>query len=408
MDNLPKGWKKCSIVDTCQIRPQKSETKGFGNIDVSFIPMATVKEHQMFFNSNESKKIDEVYSGYTYFKDNDVLLAKVTPCFENGKSAIARNLINGIGFGSSEFYILRPKEEIIPEWIYYVISSNEFLEQGKNNMSGAVGLKRVTQDFVNSYQISLPPLPEQIRIVNKLDELFERIDKSIVLLKENIKHTEALMASVLEDAFKKLVSISKVYKIKEFADIKGGKRLPKGKSLLDTKTEYPYIRVTDFNDNGSVDLESIKYMEKNVQEQIKRYIITSKDIYISIAGTIGKTGIIPDELNNANLTENAARLVFRTNFQINNRFIYYFTLSDNFKDQIGLATKTVAQPKLALTRLAEVELPIPTVEIQNKEVLIFDELSKKFQEIKIQQQSKLSYLKALKASLLDKAFKGEL
>jgi len=83
-------------------------------------------------------------------------------------------------------------------------------------------------------------------------------------------------------------------------------------------------------------------------------------------------------------------------------------LSDNFKDQVGLATKIVAQPKLALTRLAEVELPIPSIEIQNKEVKIFDELSRKFQEINTEQLSKLAYLKALKSSILDRAFKGEL
>ena len=113
-------------------------------------------------------------------------------------------------------------------------------------------------------------------------------------------------------------------------------------------------------------------------------------------------------LENANLTENAARLVFKSNLKINNRFVYYFTLSDNFKDQVGLATKIVAQPKLALTRLAEVELPIPSIEIQNKEVKIFDELSRKFQEINTEQLSKLAYLKALKSSILDRAFKGEL
>jgi len=216
------------------------------------------------------------------------------------------------------------------------------------------------------------------------------------------------MASVLEELFEKLNAESTIYKIKDIAEIKGGKRLPKGESIQDEKTDYPYIRVTDFTDDGTIDVNSVKYMNKSVQEQIKRYIITSKDLYISIAGTIGKTGIIPKELENANLTENAARLVFKPNIKINNRFVYYFTLSDNFKDQVGLATKTVAQPKLALQRLAEVELPIPSIEVQNKEVQIFNELSQKFQEINKQQQSKLTSLKALKSSLLDRAFKGEL
>jgi type I restriction enzyme S subunit len=381
MDKLPKGWKIEKWDNVLTIKNGKNQTKV---IDVN-------------------GKFPIYGSGGIMAYANDYL------CDEFSTVIGRKGSINNPIFVETKFWNVDTAfgicagDNLDNKYLHYFCLGYDFTRHNKSTT-----LPSLTKTDLLQIDIPLPPLSEQIRIVNKLDSEFERIDKSIALLVENIKHTEALMASVLEDAFKKLVSISKVYKIKEFADIKGGKRLPKGKSLLDTKTEYPYIRVTDFNDNGSVDIESIKYLDKDVQEQIKRYIITTKDVYISIAGTIGKTGIISEKLNNANLTENAARLVFKPNFQINNRFIYYFTLSDNFKDQIGLATKTVAQPKLALTRLAEVELPIPTLDIQNREVLIFDELSKKFQEIKIQQQSKLSYLKALKASLLDKAFKGEL
>jgi type I restriction enzyme, S subunit len=216
------------------------------------------------------------------------------------------------------------------------------------------------------------------------------------------------MASALDEIFKKLESKSKVYKISDFADIKGGKRLPKGLKVQEEKTDYPYIRVADFQDNGTVDLSSLQYITKKAHEQIKRYIINPEDLYISIAGTIGKTGIIPEELKGANLTENAARFVFKSDFEINNKFIYYFTLSDNFKTQITDATKTVAQPKLALTRLKAVELPIPDIVLQNKAVKSFDSLYTNTYEIIQEQQDKLNNLKALKESILDKAFKGEI
>ena len=91
-------------------------------------------------------------------------------------------------------------------------------------------------------------------------------------------------------------------KLDDFVTIKGGKRIPKGKKLSEIKTPYPYIRVTDFNDFGSVDLDSIQYVTEDIFKEIKNYIISDKDLYISIAGTIGKTGIIPKELNGANLT----------------------------------------------------------------------------------------------------------
>jgi len=164
--------------------------------------------------------------------------------------------------------------------------------------------------------------------------------------------------------------------LKEFVTIKGGKRLPKGEKLLEKPTPYPYIRVTDFNDFGSIDLGSIKYITENIHNQIKNYIISKEDIYISIAGTIGKTGIVPNELDGANLTENAAKLVF-DNSDHNKNYLLYFTNSVPFLDQIGLATKVVAMPKLALTRLKEVYIPLSPLSEQQRIVSKLDKLFEK-------------------------------
>ena len=97
-------WEKVEIGSVCEFNPKKSEVRNCGkDLEVSFVPMADLNVHKMLFKIKQIKKKDEVYKGYTYFKENDVLLAKVTPCFENGKSGIARNLKNNIGFGSSEY-----------------------------------------------------------------------------------------------------------------------------------------------------------------------------------------------------------------------------------------------------------------------------------------------------------------
>ena len=99
--------------------------------------------------------------------------------------------------------------------------------------------------------------------------------------------------------------------LREFAYIKGGKRLPKGEQLLDIKTAYPYVRVSDFNEKGSIDIDNLKYLSPSAYQQIKNYTISSEDLYISIAGTIGKTGFLPYCLKQANLTENAAKIVLK-------------------------------------------------------------------------------------------------
>ena len=157
----------------------------------------------------------------------------------------------------------------------------------------------------------------------------------------------------------------------KISQIKGGKRVPKGYTLSATPTEFPYIRVTDFNDYGTIDLNDLRYVDADVHSQIRNYIINSKDLYISIAGTIGKTGIIPDDLSGSNLTENACRLVF--NSDINNRFIYYFTKTADFIEQAGVQTRTAAQPKLALSRLSNIQLAVPPLSEQHRIVTILDE-----------------------------------
>ncbi len=192
-------------------------------------------------------------------------------------------------------------------------------------------------------------------------------------------------------------------KLDDFVSIKGGKRIPKGKKLLETKTNYPYIRVTDFNDFESIDLNNIQYITEDIYNEIKNYIISKDDIYISIAGTIGKTGIIPNELDGANLTENAAKFVF-DNSKYDKFFLLYFTNSIPFLEQIGLATKTVAMPKLALTRLKEVEIPLPPFEEQKRIVAKLDILFEKIDKAIALHQKNIDEADIFMASVLNDVF----
>lgn len=196
----------------------------------------------------------------------------------------------------------------------------------------------------------------------------------------------------------------KIKSLKEIAFIKGGKRLPKGSKLLDEPTAYPYIRVADFSNSGTVSTEDIKFLAKADQEQIKNYIITVDDLYISIAGTIGKTGIIPQELNGANLTENAARLVFKDKGEVLNKYVYYYTLSAAFLDQAGIATKIVAQPKLALTRLSEILIPLPPIPEQRRIVDTLDNLFERIDKTIALVEQNITNARHLMASMLNEVF----
>lgn len=194
-----------------------------------------------------------------------------------------------------------------------------------------------------------------------------------------------------------------VKKLEEIANIKGGKRLPKGENLLDNNTKFAYIRVADFQDNGTINLQNIKFINENTYNVLKNYKIYDDNLYISIAGTIGKSGIIPKELNGAILTENAVKLEYIQN-NISNKFMYFFTLSNIFKTQIQISTKIVAQPKLAITRLKQIQIPLPPLKEQERIVGILDESFAKIDEsIKILEQDLLN-LDELMQSALQKAF----
>ena len=183
-------WPMVELAKACIVNPRKSEVADLeGSTVVSFVPMSDIGEHEMFFEPKETKQLDEVTTSYTYFKDGDVLLAKVTPCFENGKAGIARGLRNGIGFGSSEFYVLRPTDALLSEWIFMCAATPEFRALAIPQMTGTGGLQRVPRSVVESYQIPLPPLAMQQAIVTEIEaeqalvaanrELITRFDQKI-------------------------------------------------------------------------------------------------------------------------------------------------------------------------------------------------------------------------------------
>jgi type I restriction enzyme M protein len=181
--DIDPEWPMVKLGDVCEINPKKSEINSLDkNTIVSFLPMEDVSTIQDIIPIKE-RNIEEVYKGYTYFKENDVLVAKVTPCFENGKSGIARYLKNGIGFGSSELHVIRPSSGILPEYIYPFISSSKFLINGKIQMTGTGGLQRVPKLYIQEFQIPLPPIEVQREIVAEIEGYQKLIDGCRELIK---------------------------------------------------------------------------------------------------------------------------------------------------------------------------------------------------------------------------------
>lgn len=299
------------------------------------------------------------------------------------------------------YYVEIIDHEVL-DLMYFYYFSDRFDVSSIAQKGVKPGINR--NDYLN-LDFPLPPYIEQKFIVAKLDALLSRIDTAIEYLQESLELKKSLLQATLNGQF---TTIPERVALETLAEVKGGKRLPKGEKLADKVTNHPYIRVADFTDKGTVELSKIKYITSEIQDQIKRYVISKDDLYISIAGTIGKTGFVPKELDGANLTENAAKLVIKDKKILDLSYLYLFTLTSDFSTQAGLATKTVAQPKLALTRLSKIEIPICSLEKQKSLVATIEALKSKIYDAEEVLLSKIGDLQSLKASILDSAFKGEL
>lgn len=300
-------------------------------------------------------------------------------------------------------HVIRPDRSIVLDnWIVYFLNFSDL----QKYVTGLT-VPKLNQGKMRGITLPLPPLSEQKRIVGILDEAFAAISKAKANTEKNLQNAREVFESYLQGVFANPGDGWEEKTLGEIATVKGGKRVPKGYRLETKPTKCPYIRVTDFNDNGSIDLDNIHYINEEVYKQIKNYTISTKDLYISIAGTIGKTGIIPKELDGANLTENACKLVFKQD--IEPKFVYYFTKSRDFLNQAGLNTRVAAMPKLALTRLSTIKIFLPISLTEQRSIVAklngFSAETKKLESI---YQQKIADLDEMKKSVLQKAFNGEL
>ena len=192
-----KNWKYTTLGKECFFNPKKRELQNINeNFEVSFVAMPSVSENGNI-DTGIIKKYDDVKKGFTYFAENDVLFAKITPCMENGKGALAVGLKNKIGFGSTEFHVLRPKENINSVWLYTLTAMKSFRIEAERKMTGSAGQKRVPISFFETYNLGLPPIDLQ----NKFAEIVKQIDKQKFEIQKSLKKMEELKESLMNKYF---------------------------------------------------------------------------------------------------------------------------------------------------------------------------------------------------------------
>lgn len=193
-------WNFTSIGTVCDINPKTVLPDFSDDSIVSFLPMPTVEAETGAF-SPETVEYKKVKKGYTKFQNNDVLFAKITPCMENGKSCVVRDLIQGVGFGSTEFHVLRCHAGMLPEYVFYFVVQKVFRSKAIPFMTGAVGQKRVPADYLRDCEIPVPTLAEQEKIVAEIESRFERADALETAVDRALNDAEKLKQAVLKKAF---------------------------------------------------------------------------------------------------------------------------------------------------------------------------------------------------------------
>lgn len=364
---------------------------------LDFLPMADVSETGTVSVTTQ-RPLSEVQKGFTAFRRGDILIAKITPCFENNKIAVA-DIATEVGFGSTEFHVVRcDQSRLDSRYVLHLLRSNDVRVEGKKRMTGSAGQQRVPKKFLEDLQIPLPPLEEQKRIAAILDQADELGRKRQHALARINQLGRAIFVGMFGDQTQ-----HPLREISEFAEVKGGKRLPKGSDYAREPTPHPYIRVSDMN-GFSIDERDIKYISPETHASVRRYIVNSTDVIISIAGTIGITAKVPHSLDGANLTENAAKITPRPGVRFSPTYVSWALRMPSARSQIVASTGQVTIGKLALFRVEKIAIPMPDLQRQ----LRFERIVESLDEEVSRYNQYHHRADGLFASLQHRAFGGEL
>ena len=391
---MTSDWITIKAADFIDFNPRLSLKKG------SVATKVAMDKLQPFTKKIPATEKAE-FSGGAKFCNGDTIMARITPCLENGKTAFVDVLEDGeVGFGSTEFIVLRAKEGISdPQFIYYLATSPWFRNVAIKSMVGSSGRQRVQQGVLDELELTVPLLPEQ----QKIGAFLAMFDEKIALnnkINDNLFH---LATALFNQTITENNDALSIKIISEIADVKGGKRLPKGINLQITPNDHPYIRVRDLNDASIVQLTpNFEYVDDETQKGISRYIVHTSDVIVSIVGTIGLTALIHESLDNANLTENCVKI---TNLkEVSPEYLLLFLRSVDGQNAICQGTVGAVQAKLPIKNIQSIPVPIIPEPQKNQ---LNDQLHTIFLSIAAN-LSENSHLIQIRDSLLPRLMSGDI
>ena len=382
------------LKDICEINPRMQKIDD--STEVSFVSMPSVSEDGKI-DITDIRRYSDVKKGYTTFKENDVLFAKITPCMENGKGAIARGLRNGYGCGSSEFHVLRSNDKAMPEWIYCLTSWQRFRKKAEKHMTGSAGQRRVPKQYLENYEIRLPELKVQAQQVETLMHLRSIIDHRIT----EVRSFDELIKARFVEMFGTFPANEKGWPVGTIKDLVLDVRYGSSRKAADGDSGmYPYLRMNNITYGGELDLTDTKTIDVP-ENELPKCSVKRGDLLFNRTNSkelVGKTCVY----NKDDLMVLAGFVVrVRLNEKALPEFVSAFLNTDFSKQMLlGMCKAAIGQANINATEMQGIEIYIPTIELQKK----FVEFKEQVDKSKAAVQKSLDETQMLFDSLMQKYF----
>ena len=423
LGEVPEHWDVKRLRFIAMLNPSKSEVSKFDRETViSFLPMEAIGIDGTI-NLEHEKAISEVETGYTFFREGDVTIAKITPCFENGKGAVMKGLLNGIGFGTTELIVARPEtDQTFSEYLHWIFTSAPFRNLGESYMYGAGGQKRVPDDFVQNFSLGLPPLPEQRSIAafldretTKIDELIAEQRQLIDLLKEKrqavISHsvTKGLNpdAPMKDSAIEWLGEVPEHWEVRALRTlsnvVRGASPRPAGDPRFFGGESVPWVTVAEITKD---DLSELVQTEEFLTEdgaQNSRRFRKGTLIYSNSGATLG----VPKILQIDACANDGVVGFEKLNSEINIFFFYYFlgSITDSIREKVKQGS---GQPNLNTDIVKAIRLALPPVCEQKFIVEHIEKMLSEFGFLISETHHAIALLRERRTALISAAVTGKI
>lgn len=413
---LPSGWTLRSIDQLISLNPK---TDAPTDTNAGFSPMQALGKRFLAPLAFELRPWGEIKKAYTHFANGDVLLAKITPCFENGKAGIARNLPNGIGAGSSEFFVCRPKDLLVDaRYLLAWFSTDSFRIRGAVNMTGSVGHKRVPKDFVLGDIIPLAPFAEQKRIADKLDIVFARVDACSVrlagvapLLK---RFRQSVLAAATSGELTKdwRVGGSPVWETKPLDSlclaVSDG---PFGSHLKSDDYVSEGVRVVRLENIGHLNFDRTKdtYISADKYKTLLRHTLVSGDLlFSSFVDEEVRICEFPGDLGVPAINKADCFCLRVDSTVCDRRFLAFRLACKTTYEALKAKVHGATRPRINLRQLRSFEVKLPSMAEQAEIVRRVEKLFAFADRLEARLSQAQTAVDRLTPALLAKAFRGEL